>query len=645
MLALKKMSCIVALLIVKSAFSQYLPKPENLTVVGIPPLPISILNEVKPYTEARAAAMVAWHPLKEEIIMATRFANTNQLHYLKMPEGNRKQMTFFDEPVSNAIFEPVHGNYFLFIKDIGGNEFGQIFRYDLSTKKVTLLTDGARTQNGSIVWNKKGTDILYTSTLRNGKDRDIYRMDPTKPESTKKILELSGGGWSIADWSVDEKYILLNEYISVNESAVWLYDIAQQKFTKILPLSHERTVYEALKFSADHKSFYLLTNKNREYQAPALYNIQTQQLTLLVENINWEIEDYAINESLSLAAFRSNEAGVSKLYIQNLATKKYEAVEGVGTGLISGLEWHPQKNVLGYTFVHAQSSADVYVYNYNDKTILKWTDSETGGMSLEGLYAPTLIQWKSFDHVSISGFLYKANKKFTGKRPVIIQIHGGPEGQSQPGFISRSNYYLNELGINIIYPNVRGSTGFGKTFTDMDNGINRESSVKDIGALIDWISTQPDLDADRIMITGGSYGGYMTLACAFHFNDKIRCALDVVGISNFNTFLKNTEAYRQDLRRVEYGDERDTAMAAFFEKIAPLNNADKITKPLFIVQGKNDPRVPYTEAVQMMEKVASNGGTVWYLEAADEGHGFQKKQNIDYQFFATVYFIQQYLLN
>ncbi len=645
MQALKKMSFIFFLIITKSAISQYLPKPDNLTAIGIPSLPLSILRDVKPYTEARAASMVTWHPIREEIMMATRFANTNQLHYLKMPGGDRKQMTFFDEPVSNAIFEPVQGNYFLFRKDIGGNEFGQIFRYDISSKKLTLLTDGARTQNGSITFNKNGSAILYTSTLRNGKDRDIYRMDPAKPETSKKILELSGGGWTIADWSDDEKYILLNNSISVNETKVWLYDIAQQKLTQILPLSQERTVYDALKFSADNNSFYLFTNKNREYNAPALYNMQTQQLSLLVDDINWDIEDYAINESLTLAAFKTNEAGASKLYIQNLATKKYQVVQGLGTGIIGGLEWHPQQDLLGYTFGYAKSSADVYVYSHANKTILRWTESETGGMSLDELNEPKLIEWKSFDDLNISGFLYKANKKFTGKRPVIIQIHGGPEGQSQPGFINRSNYYLNELGISIIYPNVRGSTGFGKTFTDMDNGLNRESSVKDIGALIDWIGTQPDLDADRIMITGGSYGGYMTLACAFHYNDKIRCALDVVGISNFNTFLKNTEAYRQDLRRVEYGDERDPTMAAFFEKIAPLNNAHKITKPLFIVQGKNDPRVPYTEAVQMMEKVASNGGTVWYLEAADEGHGFQKKQNIDYQFYATVHFIQQYLLN
>lgn len=253
--------------------------------------------------------------------------------------------------------------------------------------------------------------------------------------------------------------------------------------------------------------------------------------------------------------------------------------------------------------------------------------------------------WKSFDKRSISGYLYKPSSKFQGKRPVIISIHGGPEGQSRPAFLGRSNYYLNELGVAIIYPNVRGSVGYGKTFVDLDNGMKREESVKDIGALIDWIAQQPELDKDRIMITGGSYGGYMTLATSYLYSDKIRCAVDVVGISNFNTFMKNTEAYRRDARRVEYGDERDAKMAAYFEAIAPLNHTDKIKKPLFIVQGENDPRVPASEAIQMKDKIKQNGGTIWFLMAKDEGHGFKKKNNSDFQFYATIEFIKQFLLS
>ena len=276
--------------------------------------------------------------------------------------------------------------------------------------------------------------------------------------------------------------------------------------------------------------------------------------------------------------------------------------------------------------------------------VTRWTESELGGLVGSELVEPRLIKWKSFDGLEITGFYYKPPARFTGRRPVIINIHGGPEGQFTPGFMGRTNYYLNELGVAVIYPNVRGSSGYGKTFLKLDNGMKREDSVKDIGALLDWIAQQPDLDASKVMVTGGSYGGYMTLAVATLYNDRIACALDVVGISNFITFLQNTESYRRDLRRAEYGDERDPAMRAYFERIAPFNRAGNITKPLFVVQGGNDPRVPRTESEQMVARVKQNGNPVWYLMAQDEGHGFRKKGNVDFQFYATVMFVRRFLL-
>jgi dipeptidyl aminopeptidase/acylaminoacyl peptidase len=227
---------------------------------------------------------------------------------------------------------------------------------------------------------------------------------------------------------------------------------------------------------------------------------------------------------------------------------------------------------------------------------------------------------------------------------VIVDIHGGPEGQARPWFQAENNYFVNEFGIAVIQPNVRGSTGYGKTFVKLDNGFLREGSYKDIASLLDWIRTRPDLDADKIMVTGGSYGGHMTLAVATFYADRIRCALDVVGPSNLVTFLENTSAYRRDLRRVEYGDERDPKMREFLNRIAPLNNTDKIVKPLFVVQGGNDPRVPLSESQQIVRAVRQRGTPVWYLMAKDEGHGFAKKRNRDFQLYATMLFIKEYLL-
>ena len=252
---------------------------------------------------------------------------------------------------------------------------------------------------------------------------------------------------------------------------------------------------------------------------------------------------------------------------------------------------------------------------------------------------------KSFDGTQISAFVYRPDpKKFPGARPAVISIHGGPEGQSRPGFQGRWNFAINELGIAVIYPNVRGSEGYGKTFLAMDNAFKREDSVKDIGTVLDWIAKDPLVDESRVAVYGGSYGGYMSLASMVHFSDRLRAGIDVVGISNFNTFLKNTSGYRRDLRRVEYGDEQDPKMREHLEKISPLTNASKITRPLFVIQGINDPRVPYTEAEQIVKSVRSNNVPVWYLAAKDEGHGFAKKANNDILTLAMLQFLQEHLL-
>ncbi|MEO6903510.1 MAG: prolyl oligopeptidase family serine peptidase [Bacteroidia bacterium] len=635
------------LFLISSLFAQQttIPVAENLIIESIPSLSTSLITELKNYTEARGSSIVAWYPLKKEMLISTRFGNNNQLHYVKTPEGNRKQITFFDEPISSASFEPIRGDYFLFLKDIGGNEFSQIYRYDLSNSKITLLTDGKRSQNGGIKWNHKGDKIAYTSTKRNGQDRDIYILNPLDSASDKIVAENKGGGWEVIDWSADDAQLLIEEYLSINETRLYLLNISTGVKTRLLPLKDERTTYNGIAFNKDGTGIYLITNKDNEFNRLAFFNFTTKKLNYITTTIPWNVENADLSPDGSQLAFTANENGLSKLYVLATATNQFTVVPDLPIGIITDVQFSGDSKSIGITYSAYNSSADVIEYNTATKQLIRWTDSELGGMDISTLQAPQLISWKSFDGKTISGNYYKASSKFTGKRPVMINIHGGPESQSRPGFQGRSNYYLNELGISIIYPNVRGSNGYGKTFLDLDNGMKREESVKDIGALLDWIAQQPDLDKDRIMIMGGSYGGYMTLAVSYLYSDKIRCALDVVGMSNFNTFLKNTESYRRDLRRVEYGDETNTKMAAFFESIAPLNHTDKIKKPLFIVQGGNDPRVPYTEAIQMKDKIKQNGGTVWFLMAKDEGHGFRKKNNVDFQFYATIEFIKQFLTN
>lgn len=621
-----------------------LATPENLVIDGVPGIPVDLPGQVRRYTEARAATFTDWHPSQRAMLIATRFGNTVQIHAVRMPLGARAQLTFFDEPVGGASYDPKDGHYFVFGKDVGGNEFVQLYRFDLADGRVTLLTDGGRSQNGGVVWNRAGDRIAYGSTRRNGTDRDVYVMDPTDSSSDHRLLEVSGGGWGVLDWSPGDRQLLVQQSVSVNLSFLWLVDVATGAKSPLFPPGADTVAYGGAEFAADGRGVYFTSDRGSEFQRLAYLDLATKAVVPLTAAIPWDVDEFDVSPDGRQVAFVTNEAGISKLYLLNAASRQYRPVSGLPTGVLGGLRWHRNGHDLGFTMGTAQSPGDAYSIDVESGGLTRWTESELGGISASQLPDPTLIRWSGARGREITGFLYRPPARFTGPRPVIISIHGGPEGQSRPGFLGRDNYFLSELGAVLIQPNVRGSTGYGKTFVKLDNGMRRMDAVADIGGLLDWVARQPDLDPGRVMITGGSYGGFMTLAVATTYNDRITCSLDVVGISNFNTFLKNTESYRRDLRRVEYGDERDTAMAAFFERTAPLNNAGRITKPLFVVAGRNDPRVPYTEALQMIARVKQNASPVWFLMANDEGHGFRKKGNRDYQFYATVLFVRQFLL-
>jgi dipeptidyl aminopeptidase/acylaminoacyl peptidase len=619
---------------------------DNLVVQGIPPIPASLADTVGRYTEFRSAIFTGWHPVQRHMLITTRFADVPQVHLVKMPGGDRQQLTFYPDRIAAASFEPKTGEYFLFGKDKGGDEFVQLYRADGGTGSVTMITAGGRSQNDAPVWSTAGTLIAYGSTKRNGADRDVYVMDPRNPSSDRRVLEVKGGGWFVTDWSPDDKSLLVAEFLAINETYLWLVDAATGEKRALTPRGEHKVAYLAAEFAADGTGVYVTTDKDHEFQRLARIDLATGAHTYYTTAIPWDVGEFDVSPDGRTIAFVTNEEGTSVLRLLDTASGKEKPVLklGLGAGVIGSVSWHKNNRDVGFTYNSARSASDAHSIDVVTGKVERWTESELGGLNASAFAPAELVRWKTFDGKMISGFLYKPPARFTGRRPVIVNIHGGPEGQSFPIFLGRSNFYLNELGVAIVFPNVRGSTGFGKTFGTLDDGFKREDSVKDIGALLDWIGTRPDLDASRIMVTGGSYGGYMTLAVATHYNDRIRCSLDVVGISNFVTFLENTESYRRDLRRAEYGDERDAKMRAFLEQISPRTNAQKITKPLFVVQGKNDPRVPYTESEQMVQTIRKNGGPVWFLMANDEGHGFAKKRNADFQFYATVAFMREHLL-
>ncbi len=616
---------------------------ENLVTVNVPPIPRALAESVERYTHFRSAAFDSWHPTRREMLIGTRFGDSNQVHRVRFPGGARTQLTFFPDSVAAASYQPTNGEYFVFSKDRGGDEFFQNYRYDFATGAVTLLTDG-KSRNQLGVWSHAGDRMAYGSTRRTGRDVDFWVVNPLEPASNRMVCANDGGGWSVLDWSPDDHTLLVAETVSINQGFLWLVDVSTGEKTALTP--HDKAdliAYSAGKFARDGKGIYLTTDKDSEFHRLAFLDRTSKQLTFLTSDIPWDVDDFSLSEDGKSIAFETNEAGVSVLHLLDTATGKEKPAK-VPAGVIRGVHWHKNNRDVGFTLANARSTADAYSLDATTGELTRWTSSETGGLNTADFPEAELVHWKSFDGKEISGFLYPAAKKFTGKRPVIIDIHGGPEGQARPMFLGRDNYFMNELGVAMIFPNVRGSSGYGKSFLLLDNGFLRDHTYKDINALLDWIATRPDLDPDRVMVTGGSYGGHMTLAVATFYSDRIRCAVDVVGISNLVTFLENTSGYRRDLRRVEYGDERDPEMRKYLTRIAPLTNVDKIKKPLFVVQGANDPRVPRSEAEQIVKALGEKGTPVWYLLANDEGHGFRKKRNADFQFYATVLFMQEYLL-
>lgn len=618
--------------------------PENLVLEGVPAIPEDVRAGVASYLEFRTAAFYSWHPRERSMLIGTRFAETPQLHWVASPGAARRQMTFSAEPVRGGAFRPRTGDSILYTQDAGGGEFFQLYRYDVKTGRTTLLSDGKSRYTGAH-WSHTGRWIAYSSTQRNGKDTDIYVMDPDDPGSARRVLEVKGGGWSVEDWSWDDQQLLVSEGVSINESWIYRVDVKSGKSTPLAASREHPRAYGTALFSHDSKHLYWTTDGQSEFQQLFRVEVATGKAALLSGQIPWDIEGVALSPDGRRLAAVANERGNSTLYLLDARTGRIELKPHLPSGVISGLDWHDNGRDVGFTLSSAQSPSDAYSLDARSGKLTRWTESETGGLDATRFSAPELVETKSFDGLPISGFLYRPDPvRFPGRRPVVMNIHGGPESQSRPVFLGRMNYLINELGLALFLPNVRGSSGYGKTFLTLDNGRKREDSVKDIGSFIDWINRDARLDGERIAVMGGSYGGYMVLASMTHFNDRLRCGIDVVGISHFLTFLKNTQDYRRDLRRVEYGDEREPGMSEFLNGISPITQVTKLRKPLFVVQGKNDPRVPVTEAEQMVKAIRDQGGLVWYLMAKDEGHGFAKKKNADFQWLATVLFFREHLV-
>lgn len=614
------------------------PAPAAITAENVPDLPLALAERARPYLETRGAGFQGWDPNKRAVLINTRFGNVPQLHRVAMPMGARTQISFEAEPVDGA-YAPKRGDVLVVQKDRGGDEYFQL--YTLANGRLALLTDG-KSRNQMNAWANDGTLLGFSSTRRNGADTDLYVMDPRNLASSHMVAQVKGGGWSIAGFAPDKRTAYVMEYKSVQNVDPYRLDLTTRKLT---PIGKARAdvAYGNLQVAPDGR-LWVTSDQGSEFQRLGRFDPMSGSFTP-VSRESWDVDGFDLSDDGKTVAYVVNEAGTDRLRIMNVASGKVRKVEALPAGLISGIEFSSQGE-LGFSLTSAKSASDIWSLDPSTMKLTRWTQSETGGLDPNVNVEPRIVTTNSFDGTKVSGLLYLPDAaKFRGKRPLLVNVHGGPEGQSQAGFRGATNFYLNELGIGVFYPNVRGSTGYGKTFVSLDNGpFKRENSVRDMAALIDAVRADPRIDPQRIGLTGGSYGGYMCYAAAVQLKDRLRATQCTVAISNFVSFLENTNVYRRDLRRVEYGDERDPVQRKQLIAISPLTRVNEITKPMFVITGANDPRVPKSEADQMVAAIRKNGGEAWHMIAANEGHGYQKKENQDFAFLAQLAFWDKYLL-
>lgn len=606
----------------------------NLIYDGLPARDPAIERSLARYLESRSAGLVDWLA-DGSLLVSTRFGDTEQIHRVEAPLGQREQLTFERDPVRAGVALPFDANAFIYEKDDGGNENVQLYLQRVGGGASKLLTDG-KSLHGPPVFANDGRRIAFHGNARDGASYDIYVRDLATDAPPRLVLGGAEQSLYVEDWSLDDQKLLVIRYVSIVESYLMIADLATGKLTPIEPADKAGTkmAVSQARFSRDGRGVYFISDHGGEFADLRYTDMFTLQTRSVAQSPRFDVEAFALSRDGRRLAYTLNENGLSRLVVHDIAQQADLLLPALPAGaIVTQFAFDPRGQRLALSLETAQQPRDVYVLGLGDRPVLtRWTHSELGPIEAASLAPAQLINFPTWDRVgnaprTLGAFVYKPAKP--GPHPVIIDIHGGPESQYRPGWSAFTQYLVNELGFVVVAPNVRGSSGYGRAFLALDDGKLREDAVRDIGSLLVWIGLQPDMNRDRVAVMGGSYGGYMALASLITYGDRLAGGIDLVGISNFVTFLTNTSAYRRDLRRAEYGDERNPDVRAYLQRISPLTNARSLRRPLLIVQGMNDPRVPPSESEQMLNALRASGADAWYLAAKDEGHGFRRKGNRD----------------
>ena len=613
-----------------------LPGRPNLLQLTVPPVPPALTARLAQYQEARAAQLMDVSEDGETVLVRTRFAGSAQLHLVTSPLGMREQLTFGEEPVSDARFVPGHPRTVLFLRDVGGGELFQLYALDRRTGRTELLTDG-KSRHEALVVSPDGRRFAYAGSGRNGKDTDVYVAELDHPRDARRVVE-AGGTWHPVDFSRDGRRLLVRRYRSISDGDLALVDLASGE--RRMLIAGGGSVGDAA-FSSDGRAVYAVASLGGEWNRLVRLDLERTGAApaQVAPGISWDVESIAVARDGGVA-FTANADGVSLLHVLDPRSGRLSAAP-LPAGTAGELRIRGRGGVVFTSVTTATSPSDVWSVDLSRRRQVRWTRSEVGGLDPATFVEPELVRYPTSGGGQIPAFLYLPPGP--GPHPLVVNWHGGPESQHRPAFSPAIQFLAIELGVAVLQPNVRGSDGYGRAWLAMDDGVKREEALKDIPATFDFIASRRDLDASRVAAWGGSYGGYMTLATVALFPGRARAAVDVVGISSLPTFLENTQGYRRDLRRAEYGDERVPEVRSVQERISPLSHAGRIAAPLLVIQGKNDPRVPRSEAEQIVRAVRASGNEVWYLLALDEGHGFQKKENRDHLTAVTMMLLERML--
>lgn len=635
------MACSVAV----KAQDDFVKPSAELEMSGIPPIPKSLAGDVSRYTHIYGLPLAGWAPEKRELWVKGIFQVT---HISSISSPGEKPKTInhiFGRGIYDIYIQP-QGHYLIYNQDKDGAEKFQMHLYHFQTGKTTLLSDN-NARDTEFVWSNNGEQVAYSSTA-GGKGVSLYLITPLKPESKRLLVRSDDNYLKAYAWSPDDKLVAYCEFMSMDAARLWVINVETGVKTLLSDQSSNEDYYSFPRFSKDGNGLFVKTNYRSDVNRIAYVNLATRRYEFLKTAEKWDVEEFQVSPDGKSMAFSVNEDGMSRLYLYDIATKRKKTVSGLPFGIVSGLTWNKTSTDCAFNFKSSKAPNDIYSVAVATGTVERWFQSYSNGMDLDQFPTPPtpeLVRWKSFDERTISGFMYRPSRQYPGKRPVIIDLHGGPSEQVRPGYIYADNYLVNDLGVVKIYPNYRGSRGYGKTFVNLDNGLRREGAIKDIGALLDWIKSRPDLDPEKVLVQGASYGGFMALAVAIQYTNRIRASIVEYGISEWISFINNPDVNFRDLWRAEYGDERDPKVHDYLIRLSPLYSIKQNNKPMFLIHGSKDTRVPIQQAEVILAAMKHTQVPIWHLFGKKEGHGFRKFDNWEIKTMAIILFIQEHLIH